>query len=107
MTGRYRTASVWSFYGVGDETTAADVEGVVMWSTIDRRSVGVPEATAVEDGGGGSHRLDGVLLIQIFRGEAVDNNRVFGSDKWTPGKIDRGCDALSLRSARGIGQAQL
>jgi hypothetical protein len=32
---------------------------------------------------------NGVLLIGIMRQKAVDNNRLFGTDTWTPRKIDK------------------
>jgi hypothetical protein len=32
---------------------------------------------------------DGVLLIELFRRKASDNNRLFNSDTWTPRKIDK------------------
>ena len=31
---------------------------------------------------------DGVTLIQIMRNKAAENNRAFGTDTWTPRKID-------------------
>lgn len=31
---------------------------------------------------------DGVVLIQIMRSKAAENNRAFGTDTWTPKKID-------------------
>jgi hypothetical protein len=32
---------------------------------------------------------DGVLLIAILRRKAQENNVAFGSDAWTPRKIDK------------------
>jgi hypothetical protein len=31
---------------------------------------------------------DGVLLIEILRRKAEDNNRLFNSETWTPRKLD-------------------
>jgi hypothetical protein len=32
---------------------------------------------------------DGVLLIEILRRKAADNNRIFKSETWTPRKLDK------------------
>ncbi len=53
------------------------VEGLPEAADIDRIK---PEALTDQDG---------ELLIQILRRKAVDNNRLFNSDAWTPRKLDK------------------
>jgi hypothetical protein len=37
----------------------------------------------------GLNTKDGVLLINIMRRRAAQNNRLFNTDEWTPRKIDK------------------
>jgi hypothetical protein len=54
-----------------------------------RQVQGLPEAEALTRMKPGSLTIkDGVLLINILRRKAADNNRVFKSDAWTPRKLD-------------------
>jgi hypothetical protein len=32
---------------------------------------------------------DGVLVVEVLRRKAADNNRVFQTDAWTPRKLDK------------------
>jgi len=55
-----------------------------------RQVQGLPEAEALTRMKPGSLTIkDGVLLINILRRKAADNNRVFKSDAWTPRKLDK------------------
>jgi hypothetical protein len=52
---------------------------------------GLPEAEAIaemEKHAEGLSIKDGVLLIEILRKKAADNNRLFNSTDWTPRKVD-------------------
>ena len=51
---------------------------------------GLPEAAALARmNPEGLTIRDGVLIIDILRRKAADNNRVFKSDAWTPRKLDK------------------
>lgn len=50
---------------------------------------GLPQRAVVERmNPEGLKPADGVILIQIMRDKAAENNRTFGTDTWTPKKID-------------------
>jgi hypothetical protein len=66
------------------------------FGTVDRFVVkalsqvdGLPEAEAIAQmHPEGLSVKDGVLLIEILRRKAEDNNRLFNSETWTPRKLD-------------------
>jgi len=54
-----------------------------------RQVEGLPQRAALERmNPEGLKPTDGVILIQIMRDKAVENNRAFTMDSWTPKKID-------------------
>jgi len=54
-----------------------------------REVEGLPQRAALERmNPEGLKLLDGVILIQIMRDKAAENNRTFKTDAWTPKKID-------------------
>ncbi|MGH6984874.1 MAG: hypothetical protein ACREEI_11680, partial [Stellaceae bacterium] len=55
-----------------------------------RQVNGLPEAAAIARMNPESLTIsDGVLLIDILRRKAVENNRVLKSDAWTPRKVEK------------------
>ena len=55
-----------------------------------RQVQGLPEAAALAQMNPEALTIsDGVLIIDILRRKAADNNRVFKSDAWTPRKLDK------------------
>ena len=55
-----------------------------------RQVNGLPEAAALARTNPESLIIrDGVLIIELLRRKAVDNNRVFKSNTWTPRKLDK------------------
>jgi len=55
-----------------------------------RQVQGLPEAAALARMNPEALTIsDGVLIIDILRRKAADNNRVFKSDAWTPRKLDK------------------
>ena len=54
-----------------------------------REVEGLPQRAALERMNPEGLKLsDGVVLIQIMRDKAAENNRTFKTDAWTPKKID-------------------
>jgi hypothetical protein len=95
----------------GLETAASEIRGLGIagasgllalmypktFGTIDQFAVkalrqvqGLPEAAALAQMNPEALTIsDGVLIIDILRRKAADNNRVFKSDNWTPRKLEK------------------